>query len=188
MPPHPPETAAPATARHASAGKMPQGQNRAARLPPRKAPAESPGVEASVAVARSTPRPPPLLRLLHHRPWALCAVVKGRGQLHGHRQPFMTVPRSEPALPPPCGGSAFAHGDRSSFCTVRHEKVTLRETPGGGGGGGCGCGCGCCCCCCFPRLFRNECVCPQTPGLIGKGAQHLGLTRRRRHLPPGPCV
>ena len=56
-----------------------------------------------------------LSRHLHHCLRALCAVVEGRRQLHGYRQPLMTVPRPEWAFPPPCEGSAFSHSDRQCF-------------------------------------------------------------------------
>ena len=54
---------------------------------------------SGISRCRSTSRvstSTPLLRT--STTWALCAVVEGRGQLHGHCQPLMTVPRSKPAI------------------------------------------------------------------------------------------
>ena len=74
----------------------------AARPPLQDAPAASPGVEASVAVARGTSRPP-------LPPSAPPPVAR--------RHPLVTVLRPEPAFRPPDGGAPFAHGDRLSSTT-----------------------------------------------------------------------
>ena len=102
-------------------------------------------------------------------PWG--AVMLVRGQDRCHHLLFVSVPRKQTAqTPPPCG-SSFGVPPAELVHSLQHRKTKGHAH-----------------CCCFRGLFRNECVCPQTPGLIGKGAQHLGLTRHRRHLSPSPCV
>ena len=78
-----------------------------------------------------------LSRLLH----PLRAVVEGRCQLHGHRHPLMTVPRSELATPaPPCRAVSSRHGQplrdknlRSPLLCVRLVSVLCVVVVGGGG-------------------------------------------------------
>ena len=72
--------------------------------------------------------------LSHHKPRGLSTVLEGGGQLHGNRRALMTVPRPEPAFPPPDGApSAFSHGQPPEFhnpvCVALLKWTDQSATP-----------------------------------------------------------